>query len=371
MRILIDYQILVDQKYGGVSKYTYNLYSRLLKRNNIKVNIPILFSRNYYFKDAIKPLKNYRILDVKIIRWTVKIINAINTVMYYLVSKIDIYHPSFYGIYLFPFIGKKAKVVVTIHDMIHEIYKDDIYSAKRTIFRKKVMIEKADVIIAVSGNTKKDIMRFYPEIEDNKIKVIYEGGLIDRKIRNVKNIPDKYVLYVGNREGYKNFSTLIKAMDYIFYETNDIYLVCVGGGKLTENELNVLSDDTFRKNVIQVNCDDAELNYLYQKACCYVNPSKYEGFGIPIIEAFENSCPVILANASCFPEIGGNACLYFEADSVIELSKLIISIIENGNLREKMIKKGLERSKLFSWDKMENEVFKLYTELLEEGCDNK
>lgn len=365
MRILIDYQILVDQKYGGVSKYTYNLYSRLLKRSNVKVKIPVLCSRNYYFKDVIRPLKNHRILDVKIIRWTVKIINSIKTVLYYLISKIDIYHPSFYGIYLFPFIWKKTKVVVTIHDMIHEIYKDEIYSAKRTIFRKKIMIEKADAIIAVSNNTKKDIMRFYPEIEENKIKVIYEGGLIDRKIRNVKNIPDKYVLYVGNREGYKNFSTLIKAMDYIFNVTNDIYLVCAGGGKLAENELNGLSDSIFKKYVIQVNCDDAELNFLYQRASCYVNPSKYEGFGIPIIEAFENSCPVILANASCFPEIGGNACLYFESESAIELSRLITSIIESSDLREKMIQRGLDRSKFFSWDKMENEIFKLYTELLE------
>ena len=115
---------------------------------------------------------------------------------------------------------------------------------------------------------------------------------------------------------------------------------------------------------IQLSTDDSGLMDAYRNALCFVYPSFYEGFGIPILEAFANECPVALSNASCFPEIGGNAASYFEPDDVRSMRECIWDLIRDQDLRKDLIEKGKNRAKLFSWEKAAEKTAEIYRYLV-------
>lgn len=361
MKVLFDYQIFIQQRFGGVSRYHIELAKELGKIKNCKVDIPVIGNINHYLAETGEyPELSYSNTWV---RRSEVFKNRIFTILKILGGSYDIVHPTWYA----PYINRvsKGKLVVTIHDMVQELYaKEQV----KNILSKKLAIYQSDAIIAISKNTKKDILKIYPDVNPDKIRVIYHGTnhLPNPCKPNSSEVPKKYLLFVGKRSGYKNvkvvfdaFSEVIKSNSY-----NDLRLVLVGGGKLDKNEYSYLKFLHIEKHVIQMDVSDAELAYLYDSAIAFIYPSKYEGFGFPILEAFDNCCPVISSNTSSLPEVGGNAALYFDPNCMDQLKEQIFKLLNNVQLRTELIQQGTERVKFFTWERTALETYELYNDLL-------
>jgi len=166
----------------------------------------------------------------------------------------------------------------------------------------------------------------------------------------------------------KNLTTLIEAFHLLLKEKPEYFLVIVGKkGWLYEEIFNKVKELNLKNKVIFTGyLEEQELGYVYQNASLFVLPSFYEGFGIPILEAMNFNCPVISSFTSSLPEIGGDACLYFEPSSSQDLKNKMLEFLENEQLRKELVKKGKERVKLFSWEKCGEETLEVIKSTIEE-----
>ncbi len=253
--------------------------------------------------------------------------------------------------------------------MIHEIYPEipEMFSSKdKTTERKKLLAQKATKIIAMSKSTKRDIMRFFG-IDENKIEVIYLGNSLNiSKSDDAINIelPEKYILFVGNREDYKNFDSFIKAIAPLLLEDAGLNVVCVGGGKFNDKEIEKFKNLNIKDKVFQYSVSDNILAYLYQRAIVFVFPSLYEGFGIPILESFVCGCPVLVGKVSSLPEIAGDAGVYFDSANIVSIYDTVKRIIYDKELRKNLKLKGFQRVKNFSWKKAAEKTKSLYESII-------
>ena len=352
MRVFYDFQILASQKYGGISRYFFELSSRM-KSLGADASVGCVRSINYYFREQ------FRMRDKIRNRFVRKFFGALNRIDALLqMKKYDIIHPTYYDCYM---LGRySGKLVVTVYDMIHEKLGGD----KPTIENKRRMIHAADHIIAISESTKKDVLELYPDINPEKISVIYLGSSMPELLDRGQNpIGKKYVLFVGLRGWYKNFARFAEAMLPILESHPELYVLCAGGGGLQSSELEASSSLSSR--FIQANLNDDDLRQAYANAECFVFPSQYEGFGIPVLESFACNCPLVCSNASSLPEVAGNAAEYFDPLNTEEMSAKIRKVVEDSYLREKLRSSGHERLKMFNWDKTAQEHIECYRHVLE------
>lgn len=350
MKVLYDHQIFSTQIIGGISRYIYELAIR-----NKEAKIGVIYSENLYLK------KNKQIFSFK---GKMRIIYFLNKIFSnYLINfkKFDLLHITYYDNYFLK--NNNKKFVVTVHDMIHEIYKD-IYFSKNdpTLKLKKEICEKATGIIAISEQTKNDLIRIL-NINPDKIEVIYHGSNL-KKIESSVKLPSRYILFVGSRGDYKNFNKFLDAASNIVKQDSSLYLLCVGK-KFNLEEQKYIKQLGIDNKVKQLLAVDEDMYSIYKKAQCFVFPSLYEGFGIPILEAFESECPLVLSNTSCFPEIAEDAAEYFNPKSQIEIEQAIKNVIYNERKKEDLRKKGKERLRNFSWDKTYEQTIKFYRKILD------
>jgi glycosyltransferase involved in cell wall biosynthesis len=287
-------------------------------------------------------------------------LNRLNSIVALNRNKFDVFHPTYYNPY---FLGKlKKPYVITVHDMIHEKFESWIKDRK-TIELKRKSITNASKIIAISENTKKDVMDIYG-IEENRFAVVHHGYSVDLSQSNyVDCLPEKYVLFVGVRAGYKNFRLFLEAFALINKLWKDVELVCTGS-KFTEEELSLISKMGLTGKVKRFFVTDGQLTYLYQHALCFVYPSLYEGFGIPILEAFAAKCPIALSKTSCFPEIARDGGAYFDPSDCESMVKTIAKIIEDNDYKENLVKKGSVVLSDYSWTKMALQTVEVYKSLI-------
>jgi len=201
-------------------------------------------------------------------------------------------------------------------------------------------------------------------LKSKKVKVIYLANSLKYDINEKSIIDGKYILYIGDRRSYKNFAIMLKLFEINPSLKDDYKLICCGGGEFTKAETDMISKAGLQNTFIQVRANDKKMANLYKHAVAFVYPSKYEGFGIPLLEAMYYDCPIVASNVGSLPEIGGNAGLYFNPDSPEELSSCIETVINDTNIRNDLIQKGREREKLFSWDKCAEETYSFYEEIL-------
>lgn len=271
-----------------------------------------------------------------------------------------------------PFFRRRnLKTVITIHDLAFKYFPDHFPKGdfRRLSFFSGYAIKNADKIIAVSESTKRDILKFYPKTKEEKIKVIYHGFSKEvfsgKKITeetegllNKYNIKKDYLLYVGAIQPRKNVRTLIAAFEKNRQVNNNLQLVLAG-------EKAWLSADTIKRAEASVFKEDIkiverpgfdDLGKLMSGASIFVFPSLYEGFGLPILEAFAAKVPVIAADNSSLPEVGGEGALYFDAQNPDELADKIWEILNDDTLKHSLIEKGTEQLKKFSWEKCAQET---------------
>ena len=172
---------------------------------------------------------------------------------------------------------------------------------------------------------------------------------------------DPFILYVGDRKRYKNFETLLKAFSLSSKIQKDFKLICFGGGKFNDIEKKKISEFKIKDyKIVQIDGDDGQLCYLYENAEVFIFPSKYEGLGLPHLEAMSLGCPVISSNHEAILEAVGNAAELFNPNNPEELSLKMEETLYSSEKRKDLIAKGFHRIKNFSWKKCANETLDVY-----------
>ena len=382
MKIFYDGQAFQLQNYGGVSNYYCKLIAGVLEKKH-KICLSVTNIENEYLRNSVNLvsylnenccrcfsgkgwLLNIDFKGKKRILTMLEKIGIVKSVEKLSINMLkkesfDVFHPTYYNPYFMKHIGQKP-VVVTVYDMVHELF-PDLFKGNDLTIKKRAVVDKADVVIAISNTTKKDLVRFF-NVPEEKVKVIHLATSINETGSvNVKHkIPNRYILYTGLRWGYKNFEYFIKACIPIIKEKK-IAVVCTAN-TFTKTERKLFDDFGINDKIIHINANEGMLSYLYRNAIAFVFPSKYEGFGIPILEAFTCECPVIASNRGAIPEIGEDAVEYFDPYSVENMTNAITMVIENEEKRKEMVIKGLKVKTKYSWNRMVCQTIEVYENVL-------
>lgn len=371
MKIVFDHQIFGWQKYGGISRYLCEIAKEMSNTLNQNVAIVCPFYVNAYLKNASKRLRILG-LPIPIFPKFGRIFRAINFLfvwptMHYL--KPDIIHETYYALRRTG--PKRSKVVLTVHDMIHERFSNQTIKSNLISREKFAAISRADHIICVSKQTRQDLIDIL-KVSPDKITVVYLGFSLNVASNNSIQVDKKhrpFLLYVGAREGYKNFNSLLKAYASSSELKLKFDLVCFGGKPFSKKEIAHMYELSLNVTQIKhVSGDDKVLAGYYKAAYAFIYPSLYEGFGIPPLEAMSFDCPVICSNSSSIPEVVGEAAEMFNPDDYKSIQFAIERVLHDDELRKSLVLRGRERVKKFSWNKCAQETLDVYRKLLEKDC---
>lgn len=382
MRILYDHQAFEMQSHGGVSRCFAELYKNLPQ--DICASISLKESENVYIKEmnlagthfkrdgfnnfiCRRPFPGkwhlYEIYQKILGKREDTDVNLTHSINELQKGEFDIFHPTFYNDYFLPHLNGKP-FVLTIHDMIPELYPQYYKTDDIHIIMKRKLAPLAKAIIAVSENTKKDIIHFL-NIPEEKVYVVYHGCSFSSLQIHRSPYKFPYLLYVGDRFGYKNFIPFVKQVSPVLKQHKGLHVICTG--KPFEKEEKKAFKELGVSNLF-VNTwvkTDAELYSLYHHAECFIYPSDYEGFGIPILEAYQADCPVLLNRASCFPEIAKDAAIYFNIRSnANNLSQSLEDFLSMSKYeKESLLTKQRARLAEFSWRGSAERLAKIYNSI--------
>ena len=359
MKILYDGEIYTGQAAGGINRYYANIIKRLPKNFLPTLAVAATSQVNYPSHPNLKtffyPRHGFR--PGRLSYWLEK---------YYfrLVSsfKYDLAHPTYYWLLARHEMSQcRYPIVITIHDMIHELFPAEIDPSGFVVEAKRKAILSASAIICVSENTKKDLLNIY-DIPENRVSVIYHASEIDITMAYGDEIipTQPYFLYVGSRTGYKNFELLLKAFSKVISQSPDSCL-CIAGAPFTKTELEKITHLGLNQHIKHFHYPtDHHLAKLYRCSLAFIYPSLYEGFGIPLLEAVACGAVVIASNASSIPEVLQDAGLLFDPFSVDELASRMLFLVDNPLKKEELVQAGFQRSRCFSWDNTVQQTIDIY-----------
>jgi glycosyltransferase involved in cell wall biosynthesis len=289
--------------------------------------------------------------------------------------KLDLYHATHYVLPLFV----PCRVVVTIHDIIHLLYPEFLPNRFALTYAKRMIrhsLERGDRVIAVSKNTKSDLMKYF-DTNGAKIQVIYSGvsdafrehvtEVDAATCRRRLNLEKPYLLFVGNPKPHKNLDNVVKA----FARAIQIHefgarLVCVGGRPGTESKIRQRADllGISDRLVWLGHVDSQDLPAIYQEASVLLYPTLYEGFGLPVIEAMASGTPVITSNSSALKEVGEGFAQLVDPLNIEEMARAIVQVMTEPDHSSRLAQLGLERADDFQWGKTADETLQVYQEVL-------
>ena len=338
--LLIDGIIYSLQKHGGITVYFNELLQRMGEvRNDCRVLLHegsaanIEFMKSGYDVFPMRSAERYRRCPVS--------------------AQVSLFHSSYYRL---P--NRCVPVVTTVHDFIYERHTS---GPRRWVhsWQKYKAIRGSHAVICISESTKRDLLQYLPDIQPDRIHVVYNGVSSKFYPLSTEVMPASatkpYVLFVGARKGYKNFIPLVQAMAGL----RELDLLCIGGGVLTLQESELVQRYLSGRFAHHMAVSDVQLNQFYNGAHCLVYPSAYEGFGIPLLEAMRAGCPVVALNSSSIPEVAGDAAQLLSDASPEEL-RAAISRFDQKEQRGYFRQLGLQRASIFSWDRTFAETSKVY-----------
>lgn len=380
MRIAIHASDLDHNRVDGTRVYLFNLLKNFGKIDE-KDSFFIYHQNNFNSQLTPPKFSNYSVKKLSALLFWTQTAFAFEILR----NKPDVLWMPVHNI---PLLKKRdLKTVVTVHDLAFKIFPE--YFTKKDLLKlnklSDMAIMKSDRIIAISQSTKNDILKFYPEISEEKINVIHHGfdaeifqkkysAEITEELLKSYNLlastreddcsstrsgkAKSYLLYVGAIQPRKNLEVLISAFEKIKFDKPELKLVIAGSPAWkAEKTLEKIDRSGFKNDIIITgNLDFKKIAVLYQNAKMFVFPSLYEGFGIPVLEAMASGTPVVCAKNSSLIEAGGEAALYFKTGDPGDLAVRINEIIENETLTENFIQKGFEHIKKFSWEKCARET---------------
>lgn len=379
MKVLFDHQIFYQQRYGGVARYFYELI-RALGPCGIEAQLAIRYSNNDYLRgdpmgQDILPFED---AEARLGRWplpgkqllfrlgqklrifpAVAEANIAGSLKQLRSGAWDVFHPTYYGTYYLRDLGK-TPLVLTVYDMTHELFGLD----QKTRRRKRKLLARADHVIAISESTRQDVIRLMGVPQDRVTTIHLANSLVP--VGRSGDIPRAagtgYILFVGNRGGYKNFTRFVHAIAPLLKSDRELRLTCAGP-RFSASELELFGQLGISGQVDQQSANDQQLAGLYRDALVFVFPSLYEGFGIPVLESFACGCPLAASKTSSLPEVAGDAALYFDPGNEEEIRDCVQRLVSNGQLREELRQRGARRLEHFSWEATARatcEVYRLF-----------
>lgn len=381
MRIFFDTEAFRWSKYSGIPRYFSELICEFQTDSNIKIVLPQVYCRNADYQRLMEPLSTRfswklrnKIIDTSQSVFGVNPARILSQSekqnLSYLINddKYDIFHPTHFSSYYSGKLDRLHKpVVVTAYDLTREKYPEYFSLSINICNDTKYFFQNADRIICISEYTKHDVLSYY-DVDPDILDVVYLGPplLQDRGTM----IPDnqvnlsypQYILFVGMRSGHKNFYHFVEALRPILLDTE--YVLVCAGSPFTSDEMTFFKSLSLEKKVVQLSPNNEELLSLYRCAILFVFPSLNEGFGFPVLEAFSCGCPVVCSSTSCFPEIGGDAAVYFDPKDLTSIREAVYRVLTDDNLREKMRDLGYRQLKKFSWKKCAEETKMVYESVL-------
>ena len=364
MRIGIDFH-LAEREGTGNCTYMRNLVESLVR----------LDSQNEYFlyvTDSQFPyhriFKDYKNVRLRSLRFKSPLLRIPLLGFMTFVDKIDIFHVNYYGPPFF-----RGKMLLTIHDLSF-FYIPECFTTFERVKNRVLIpinINRASKVLTVSEYSKKDITESY-NIPPELVEVGYNGANaifvpitdLDHAARIVKSygVSGKYILYVGRLNKRKNLTGLVKAFTMLKERKSIPHQLVIGGIKdfLPQAETEMINTSPYKDDIIFTGyLPEEHLPMFYGLADVFVYPSFYEGFGLPCLEAMSCGCPVISSNVTSLPEVVGDAGILVDPSNVNQIAQAMFEVVSTEGLRPEMSMKGLERAKLFSWDKTAKKILEV------------
>ena len=362
--IFYDYHFLI-QKFGGVSRYYYEIITRL-KKHNINYKILSFLSFNYYFKKTQS--SGFYIYKSKYLKNLFLFINKFYFKFICLILDPKIIHFTEYS----DLILKYKKIsILTVYDFILENHQNINNKNSQKVLLKEECIKKANYIFTISNTVGKVLKEKYP----NKRIFITPLGVNHNNFYNEKIsdftdilIPNKkYILYVGSKNSYKNFNLLLNCFLKNSSINENFNLVLFGG----ENIINSKIDNNFlNKKIFQIYGGDNLLRKIYSNCSLYINTSLEEGFGLPLVEAMACKSPILCSDINVFREITENSVYYFQPHSYHDLNNKIEMIVNKKFSLDESIDKAYNISLKKNWENVSNSLINFYKVILEENNAN-
>ena len=360
MRVLYDGVIYRIQKYGGVVRY----FNDLIHHLPASVH-PILLAPNRPAVPPTHPNLSTFIETCESILWPIKPLRkkiiARRSYNRILREKPDVIHPTYYYSSLRNLNQRiKTPTVLTVYDLIHERFPAQMDPYGKQVKLKKMALERADAIICISESTKADLQKYY-RIPDERITVIHLGC----EFNAIQNPPEAaerpYLLYVGERNFYKNFERTAEAFAKVHQAHPELQLRCIGGQEFSAAENRMFHEHGIQDSITRAgHIEDGLIQKVYAQAVAVVYPSLYEGFGIPILEGMTCGTPVLTSNRSSMPEVAGDAAILFDPYSCDQIAEAMMAVVEDAGLRQRLIEAGRKRAQSFSLTKSANATLEVY-----------
>jgi len=345
MRVHFDDQVFTSQRRGGISRYFVELIRHLNQDSALDTEVDLgwRWIRNEHALEAnlgreLRIMGGGRRL---VLRTANRLVSSSS-------GPVDVTHLTGYSrAYLARRRGHRT--AVTVVDMTPELF-PDLFPRGSPHSGKADVVRQADIVICISESTRRDLIDvFGPIASPIAVTPLGVGSQFKPDAARILRLAAPYLLFVGTREGYKDFGVALAAFAQLSNRRPELTLAAVGAGPFDDSERDMIRRWGLGTRVIQINASDGELPGAYAGAAAFVFPSRYEGFGLPTVEAMASGAPTVLADTSSHPEVGGDAVRYFPAGDAVGLSEQLERILDDGALRADLIAKGILRAAMFSW----------------------
>jgi glycosyltransferase involved in cell wall biosynthesis len=371
MNILYDHQMFAIQRFGGISRIFIELMQALSSEPDCALHwFRGIQTDGYDISSFQAQLKRYAAIQTWPFGLEKRYPKTVNRLAFQSFNTLlgqpyDIYHPTYYDATWLTQV-RSRRLVVTICDMIPELFLTGENKFQSLIQGKRELTQKADLVLAISSSTKCDLVNLLG-VPPEKVQITYLASSMGETI--AAPLPalaqqKPYFLYVGTRSRYKNFDILMQAFAQSQWLQQTAQVICFGGSSdFLAPEQQFFATHGLSDHFHYLTGDDRLLKALYQKAQALVYTSRYEGFGLPPLEAMECGTPVICGHNSSLPEVVGEAATFFDTDSAESLAVAMQQIMVDTSYRAEKIKLGCDRTSLFSWQKTAHQTHQGYRSL--------
>ena len=363
--VVYDHQAFTLQRYGGVSRYVCELASRVHRAPGFSARVIAPIHFNSYLPDCDVPQTT---MYVRKIWKTGPLYRALSNVLspgFIRANPPSLIHQTYFAPLSTPV---KVPVVVTVFDMIHELFPSGFSARDRSRSNKRNSVERADHVLCISESTANDLMNLY-RVPRSKISVTHLGysEAFTAAIPTQEVAPHgrPYLLYVGQRAGYKNFDKGLSAYASSRRLRSEFDFVAFGGPPFDSDELARIAQlQLDAGSVVRLTGSDSDLALAYRHARALVYPSLYEGFGIPLLEAMASGCAVVCSNVSSIPEVVGSAAALFDPNDIDSIRQALEDTCIDDEGRERLVAAGLKHVCNFSWDRCTADTLAAYRRVL-------